>query len=74
MFPKSRLNTVSFCSVAQDFPGGSLNLLPSNSGEGRRSLQQGCRFDSGSHTQTRRGLPCPYVLVSAVGGGGQGTP
>lgn len=35
MFPKARLNTVSvnYCSVGQDFPAGSLNLLSSASGE-----------------------------------------
>ena len=35
MFPKARLSTVSvnYCSVGQDFPAGSLNLLSSASGE-----------------------------------------
>uniref|UniRef100_A0A9L0TD13 ETS proto-onco 2, transcription factor n=1 Tax=Equus caballus TaxID=9796 RepID=A0A9L0TD13_HORSE len=35
MFPKSRLDTISvnYCSVPQDFPGSSLNLLASGSGK-----------------------------------------
>lgn len=35
MFPKARISTVSvnYCSVGQDFPAGSLNLLSSASGK-----------------------------------------
>ncbi|KAM9089277.1 protein C-ets-2 isoform 3-T3 [Megaptera novaeangliae] len=35
MFPKARLSTVSvnYCSISQDFPAGTLNLLSSSSGK-----------------------------------------
>lgn len=57
MFPKSRLDTISvnYCSVPQDFPGSSLNLLASGSGKIRASWcpsQQGQWSDSQSHSQT----------------------
>ncbi|XP_058379092.1 protein C-ets-2 isoform X1 [Diceros bicornis minor] len=42
MFPKSRLNAISinYCSVTQDFPGSSLNLLTGGSGSGPIQLWQ----------------------------------
>ncbi|KAB0401208.1 hypothetical protein E2I00_018556 [Balaenoptera physalus] len=42
MFPKARLSTVSvnYCSISQDFPAGTLNLLSSSSGSGPIQLWQ----------------------------------
>lgn len=50
MFPKARLSTVSvnYCSISQDFPAATLNLLSSSSGKIQASKcpsQQGCWFD-----------------------------
>ena len=71
MFPKAQLSTVSvnYCSISQDFPAGTLNLLSSSSGKiqaSERPSQQGCQFDSQSHGDMSSDIR------SSASGGGQG--